>query len=52
METVTLILPPEAMTVDNLSNISGVRAGAISGVTAAVTEAAAEQQWIDGGLIL
>ena len=51
METVTLILPLEATTVTNPRDSSGVTAGAISGSIAAVTVAAAEQQWIDGGLI-
>ena len=51
METVTLILPLEATTVNNPSNSSGVTAGAIAGATAGVTAAAAEQQRSDGGLI-
>ena len=51
METITLILPLEATTVINPSDISGVTAGAISGETASVTAAAAEQQRSDGGLI-
>ena len=51
METVTLILPLEAMTVNNPSNSSGVKAGAIAGATAGVTAAAAEQQQSDIGLI-
>ena len=33
METVTLILPLEATTVNNLSNSSGVTAGLTAGVT-------------------
>ena len=37
METVTLILPLEATTVNNPSDISGVTAGAITGATAVVT---------------
>ena len=37
METVTLILPLETTTVNNTSGSSGVTAGAIDGVTAAVT---------------
>ena len=36
IETVTLILPLEAVTDFNSSNSSGVRAGAIAGVTAGV----------------
>ena len=51
METVNLILPLEATTVNNPSYSSGVTEGAIAGAIAAVTEAAAEQQRIDAGLI-
>ena len=51
METVTLILPLEATTVNNPSNSSQVTTGAIAGATAGVTAAAAEQQWSDIGLI-
>ena len=51
METVTLILPLEATTVTNPSNISGVKVGAIAGATSGVTAAAAEQQRSDSGLI-
>ena len=51
METVTLILPLEAMTVNNPSNSSGVRAGAIAGAKSGVTAAAEEEQRSDGGLI-
>ena len=40
MEIVTLILPPEAMTMNNLSNSSGVTAGVIVVATAVVTAAA------------
>ena len=36
MKTVTLILPLDATTVNNPSNISGVTVGAIAGVTARV----------------
>ena len=36
MEIITLILPLEAVTDFNSSNSSGVRAGAIAGVTAGV----------------
>ena len=52
METVTLILPLEATTVNNPIDRSGVTAGEISGATAAVTAAAAEQQHSDVGLIM
>ena len=51
MESVTLILPLEATTMSNQSDSSGVTAGAITGATAGVTAAAAEQQRSDGGLI-
>ena len=51
METVTLILTLEAMTVNNLSDSSAVTVGAISGATSGVTAAAAEQQRSDSGLI-
>ena len=51
METITLILPLEATTTANPSNISGVTAGAISGATAGVIAAAADQQRINSGLI-
>ena len=51
METVTLILPLEATTVINPSNISGVTAGAIAGATAEATAASAYQQRSNGGLI-
>ena len=51
METVTLILPLEATTVNNPSDSSGLTAEAISGATAGVTAAAAEQQRSDSGLI-
>ena len=51
MQTVTLILPLEATTVNNPSNSSGVTAGAKSGATAGVTAAAEEQQQSDTGLI-
>ena len=51
METVNLILPLEAMTVNNPSDSSGVTAGAIAGATAGVKAAAAEKQRSDGGLI-
>ena len=51
METVTLILPLEATTMNNPSDISGVTAGALEGATAGVTAAAAEQQQSDIGLI-
>ena len=51
METVTLILPLEATTVNNPSNSSGVTEEAIEGVTAGVTATAAEKQRSDGGLI-
>ena len=51
METVTLILPLEATTVNNLSDRSGVTEVAIAGATEGVTETAAEQQRSDGGLI-
>ena len=47
METVTLILPLEATTVNNPSDTRGDR-----GVTAGVTVAAAEQQRSDSGLIM
>ena len=40
METVTLILTLEAMPVNNPSNSSGVKAGAIEVATAAVTAVA------------
>ena len=50
-ETITLILPLEATTVNNSSKISGVTAGAISGATAGVTGVAAEQQRSNVGLI-
>ena len=52
MKTLTLILPLEATTVNNTINSSGVKAGAIEGVTAGVTAAAAEQQRSNGGLIM
>ena len=52
METVTLILPLEATTVNNPSNSSGVTAGAIAGATVAVTAAVAEQQRSNSGLIM
>ena len=51
METVTLILPLEATTMNNPSYGSGVTAGAIAGATAEVTAGAVEQQQSDGGLI-
>ena len=51
METVTLILTLESTDVNNLSNSSGVTAGAIAVATAGVAVAAAEQQRINGGLI-
>ena len=51
METVTLILPLEATTVNNPSDSSGVTAGEIAGATEGVKEAAAEQQGSDSGLI-
>ena len=38
METVTLILPLEATTVNNPSESNGVTAGAIPGATAGVKE--------------
>ena len=37
METVTLIFPPEATTLNNPSDISGVTEGAISGAIAGAT---------------
>ena len=40
METVTLIMPLEAMTDINPSNSSGVTEGAIAGATAGVTAVA------------
>ena len=40
METVTLILPIEATTMKNPSDSGEVKAGEISGATAAVTEGA------------
>ena len=40
METVTLILPLEATTVNNPSDSSGVTARAITGATAGVTSGA------------
>ena len=40
METVTLILPLEATTVNNLSDSIGVTASVIAGVAAAVTSGA------------
>ena len=40
METVTLILPLEATTINNPSDSSGVTAGAISGATEGVTAGA------------
>ena len=40
MKTVTHIMPLEATTVNNPSNISGVTAGAIAGATAGVTSGA------------
>ena len=54
MKTVTLILPLEATTINNPSDISGVTAGAIAAAmaaAAAVTAAAAEQQRSNDGLI-
>ena len=51
METVTLILPLEATTMKNTSDSSGVTEGEISGATAGVTAAAAEQQRGDSRLI-
>ena len=51
METVTLILPPEATNVNNTIDSSGVTAGAIAGVTAGVIAAAAEQQQSNSRLI-
>ena len=51
MDTVTLILLPEATTVKNRSDSSGVTAGAIAEATAEVTAAAAEQHQSNSGLI-
>ena len=54
METVTLILPLEATTVNNPSNSSGVTVVAIAGATEGATTAAAaaaEQQQSDSGMI-
>ena len=51
MDTITLIMPLEATTVNNPSDSSGVTDGAIAGATAGVTTAAVEQQRSDGGLI-
>ena len=51
METVTLILPLEATTVNNPIDRSGVIAGSIAGATAGVTAAAAEKQRSNGGQI-
>ena len=51
METVTLILPLEATTVNNPSGSSGVKAGALVGTTAGVTAVEAEQQQSISGLI-
>ena len=51
METVTLILPLEATTLNNPSGSSGVTAGEIAGATSGVTAEAAEQQRSDIGPI-
>ena len=51
IEIVTLILPLEAMIVNNPRESSGVKAGAIAGGTAGVTAAKVEQQRSDGGMI-
>ena len=51
METVTLIMPLEATTVNNPSDRSGLTAGAIERATAGGTAAALEQQRSDSGLI-
>ena len=54
METITLILPLKAATVNNPSNSrSNSRSDSRgnSGATSGVTAAAAEQQWSDSGLV-
>ena len=51
MKTITLILPLELTTVNNPSDRSGEKAGAIAGRTEGLTAAAEEQQQTESELI-
>ena len=51
METVTLIIPLEATTMNSPSEISGVKSVVRAGATAGVTAAATEQQRSNSTLI-